>query len=173
MSMPENAFVRDYVRTKKLTIKSLDEGRDWGGFYILETGANYDVKILWVKPKELLSLQSHGSMGCPGHHEIWVALTNVRVVRGDAIDALTIIDRTPGGIVTIAGGLMHALANPFSEDDVYVYEVRVSSAAETSEEREERIIRIYDKYRRGNTPGYPPELLDDILGRPFDSTSVP
>ena len=162
-----NAFVRDYASRKKLTVETSEE-REWGGFYILAAGPNYDVKILWVKPGQLLSLQSHGDEASPGHHEVWTALTNVRVIRGKTADTLTIIDRTPGGMVTIAGGLMHTLANPFTEDDVYVCEVRVSSTTKTSEEREKNIKRIYDKYGRGDTPAYPEELLNDILEKPFD-----
>jgi hypothetical protein len=165
---PTNTFVRDYTSSKKLTVESFDEKREWGGYYILALGPNYDVKILWVRPRQLLSLQSHGDAVSPGHHEVWTALTNIRVIRGQTVDALTIIDRTPGGIVTIAGGFMHSLANPFKEDHVYVYEVRVSSAMETSKEREDRIKRIYDKYERGATPPYPEKLLHDIMERPFD-----
>lgn len=164
----KNPFVRDYVNSKKLTVESADEDRKWGGFYILASGPNYDVKILWVKPGELLSLQSHGSAESPGHHEVWTALTNVRVIRGRTKDELEILDRTPGGIITIAGGLLHSLANPFAEDDIYVYEVRVSSMEETAEVREACIQRIYDQYERDGTPKYPPEVLDAILKSPFD-----
>lgn len=164
----KNPFVRDYVNSKKLTVESVDEERKWGGFYILASGPNYDVKILWVKPGELLSLQSHGSAESPGHHEVWTALTNVRVIRGRRKDELEILDRTPGGIVTIAGGLLHSLANPFTEDDIYVYEVRVSTMEETAEVREACIQRIYDQYERDGTPKYPPELRDAILKSPFD-----
>jgi hypothetical protein len=74
----------------------------------------------------------------------------------------------PGRIITIAGGLLHSLANPFSQDDVYVSEVRISRGDETSQRREESIMRIYDKYERHGTPPYPNELVKAILGTPFD-----
>jgi len=161
-----NAFVRDYAKSKQLDVGAFDEEKEWGGYYILGDGPNYDIKILRVKPRQILSLQSHGDQASPGHHEIWTPLTNARMIREKTVDTLEIIDRTQGGIVTIAGGLLHTLVNPFAEDDVYVYEVRVSSATETSDEREKLIKRVYDMY--GRAPEYPPDLLKAILDTPFD-----
>lgn len=167
MTAITNVFVREYAKSRKLNVESFDEARDWGGFYILASGMNYDVKILWVKPGELLSLQCHGTLESPGHDEVWTALTNVRVIRGASVESLEIIDRVPGSIVTIDGGVMHCLANPFAEDDVYVSEVRISSGAETPQQREQRIVRVYDKYERADTPPYPPRLQNEILQTPF------
>ena len=176
--IPKNAFVRDYVARKKLTITGIKEDKEWGGYYnLFEDGHNYDIKILWVKPKGVLSLQYHGSPEHPGHHEIWTPISNARIILGETVDSLEIIDRHPGGIILIPAGHIHSLANPFADDSVYVVEVRISSKNENRKKREANITRIYDEYerededRQNDTPKYPDNLLKSIMEAPFNPKS--
>ncbi len=166
----KNPFIQDYIQKKNLKFICCDENRGWGGFYVLEKGINYDIKILWVKPKQVLSLQSHKGNNIPGHSEIWTALSNVRIILEEDLHSLKMFDRAPGGIMTIPEGSLHTLANPFDKEDVYVCEVRISLQKEDSKTRENRIQRIYTKYPDPLVPLYPEDMLCHILDTPFNPT---
>src|ERR1700679_3583575 len=83
----DNLAIKDYLNKHNLSVIKADPQRPWGGWYIIDIDnienplySMYDKKVLRVIPGTLLSLQYHGSLSHPGHHEIWEALTKIRAI---------------------------------------------------------------------------------------------
>jgi mannose-6-phosphate isomerase-like protein (cupin superfamily) len=174
----KNRFVNEYITKNKLKIISFDEDRPWGGFYVYESGADYDKKILWVKPAQFLSLQYHGTQNHPEHSEEWIPLTKIKIVLGNLnisdkpeklskdLQNLRVLELQENESIKIPQGFLHALVNPF-KDDIYLLETRRSPVEESSEDREANITRIYDQTQRDGTPPWPEELVKEIKSLAF------
>jgi mannose-6-phosphate isomerase-like protein (cupin superfamily) len=169
-----NEFITNYVRQNNLTIIECDENRPWGGYYIYETGPNYDKKIFFIKPGQYLSLQFHGTPEQPGHNEEWTAITEIKVVLGnksvvgisneefqEELQNLNILKIAPGEKVRIPAGYLHALVNPY-EHNIHFAETRMSQQDEPSGERESNITRVYDQSGRDGCPKWPEDLTHKI-----------
>lgn len=171
----KNAFVEKYIQDNHLTVSDFDEQRPWWAYYIFEEKSEYDKKILWVKPREFLSLQYHGSRAHPGHREKWVALTDMALVlwktdvSGCSLDEiyekyvqeLEVIFIPAGWNFETPPGFLHAYINPFYHD-VYLTEIRTSQIPEQAIDREKNIVRVYDTSMRGGTSDWPQWLRDKI-----------
>ena len=175
----QNKEVTDYLNRNQLKIISYDSNRPWGGWYLINidqsTDSNFDKKILRVIPDTVLSLQFHGTESHPGHLETWEACTNIRAIISKEsvvnktnselsiiLEDLLLVDVNPGGSLIIGPGYIHALVNLYKEE-IYVIETRQSQIVETSDDRENNIVRIYDQTNRNNTPSYPNELILRIM----------
>jgi len=168
-------IVSDYLKDNNYQVVSQDEERPWGRFYVFQVGDNYDKKILWVKPQNLLSLQYHGSKIQPGHSENWLALTDFRILiskqnaleypnyeEKTLLNDLEIRDIKTGSEINIPAGHMHALVNPYLHD-IFLVETRTSAKNESSKDREDNIVRVYDLTQRNNTPSYPKNLYSELM----------
>ena len=109
------------------------DDRPWGRWELLHEDADCKVKRIVVKPGKRLSYQTHAK-----REEHWT------VVKGRALVTLDGADRefSPGEIVDIPTGTAHRVANPGSEDLVFV-EVQLGSYF-----GEDDIVRIEDDYGR-------------------------
>lgn len=170
-------FVEKYLKENNLSLIDSNEDKPWGGYYIFEAGSNYDKKILRVKPEQYLSLQFHGTQDHPGHAETWIALTDFVIVLGsrsavglsdeeyqNELNSLKIIRVKQGDKIEIGSGFMHALVNPF-DHDIYVQETRTSQFDESSDEREQNIVRIYDQTGRDGLPDWPNKIKNEIKNK--------
>ena len=170
-----NPTIREYFAKHNLNLLLKDEERPWGGWYVYETGDNYDKKVMWVKPRNLLSLQYHGTTEHPSHAEQWTAITTMCVALGNkpvvglsaaelAVELanVRVITIQPGDKIDIPAGYLHALCNPY-DTDLYMLETRTSPSREDSNSRENNIVRIYDQAQRGGVPQFPPELYNRIF----------
>jgi hypothetical protein len=171
----KNSFVEKYLKDNNLTIIQCDEEKPWGAYYVTNETSDFDEKILWLKPGELLSLQYHGSPTHPGHHERGLALTDMALVFGKTdvskytldeiyekyVQELEVIFIPAGGTFETQPGFLHAYINPF-DHDVHMTEVRTSQIPEQAADREKNIVRIYDTSLRGGTPDWPQWLRDKI-----------
>ena len=171
----DNKLVNEFMKDNKLNIIEEDGKRPWGDWYIIRLEKQFDTKVLRVIPKTLLSLQYHGTPTHQGHSEKWVACTNIRALISKqsaiglskeeltkSLNEMIMVDIKAGGTLIIGPGIIHALANPF-DDDIYVIETRLSEIVETSKDREDNIVRIYDQTNRNGTPSFPPNLVKRIL----------
>jgi len=107
--------------------------RPWGWYQGVNQGDRYQVKCIMVKPKAMLSLQSH-------HHrsEHWVVVTGtVEVTRGDQVELLSENQST-----YIPIGQKHRLANP---GKIPAFLIEVQSGPYLSEDD---IVRYDDIYGR-------------------------
>ena len=107
--------------------------RPWGVFDSVDSGKNYQVKRIVVKPKEKLSLQSHQHRS-----EHWIVVSGCAKV---TLDEETFILRENESTY-IAAGSVHSLENPES-DSLILIEVQFGSYL-----GEDDILRIEDKYGR-------------------------
>lgn len=107
--------------------------RPWGGFCVLEEGAGYKIKRIWVNAGEILSLQTHEQ-----RDEHWV------VVKGTAEVTLDekIIRLEKNQSVFIPRRAKHRTANP-GLDTMEFIEVQVGEYL-----GEDDIVRYEDKYGR-------------------------
>lgn len=109
------------------------EDRPWGRWEVIDTGANFAVKRITVKPGARLSLQFH-------HHrsEHWV------IVSGEAqVDVGGVQLRLGvGGTIFVPTLAHHRLANP-GEEPLVVVEVQVGPELD-----EQDIVRLADDYAR-------------------------
>lgn len=119
-------------RDKKI-YKRVGVERPWGSYLVLEEGKGYKVKVVSVKPRKRLSLQSHNFRS-----EHWV------VVSGQA--KVTINDKEfflkEGESVFVSKKIKHRLENPFNKT-LEVVEVQNGKYLE-----EDDIIRFNDDYNR-------------------------
>ncbi|MDQ6984851.1 MAG: hypothetical protein Q9M91_03910 [Candidatus Dojkabacteria bacterium] len=168
-----NIFIRSFLQINNYEVLEMDEGKNWGGYYILRSDEKSDYKILWLKPKRVRALRYHGLTGS-AHKETWKALTEIRVILGhtdlainkdqfdEEISNLQILDVDPNETVEIPKGYLHGLVNPF-ETDIYLFEYRESDHVETTEEREKNTKVVYDQTGEFNAPRWPSELLFRIM----------
>lgn len=172
--MIQDEFVRNFLTENKVEIIDANENKPWGAYYVFEQGSDFDRKILKVKPGKYLSLQYHGTTEHVGHSEKWLALTDFAIVIGSKsavglfqeeiaqeLQNLRVLKIQKGDSIDVPSGFMHALVNPFQQD-IYVQEMRVSPKDESSSEREENIVRIYDQTQRDNLPNWPEDLNKKI-----------
>ena len=109
--------------------------RPWGGYQVLEEGAEYKVKRLVVEPGHRLSLQRHRHRA-----EYWVVVAGTpRVVVGRRTRRLR-----PRGTVTVPRGAWHRIANPGPTATVII---EVQQGAYLGEDD---IIRREDDYGRAD-----------------------
>ena len=113
--------------------KGASDKRPWGTWEILDTGENYTVKRIVVKPKQKLSLQSHNF-----RDEHWI------VTQGTA--SVTLGEKTfkapQNTAVFIPVEAVHRMSNETDEPVVFI-EVQAGKTLD-----EEDIVRLEDSYNR-------------------------
>ena len=109
------------------------EDRPWGSFEILHEEDQLKVKRIIVKPDKRLSLQSHKHRS-----ENWV------IIHGNAVVTLNDEDipRSANQAIYIPAGAKHRIANPGSEEVVFI-EVQTGTYL-----GEDDIIRYQDDFNR-------------------------
>lgn len=107
--------------------------RPWGSWELLYTSPDVTVKILRIKPRGMLSLQTHKKRA-----ERWTPLESGLVA---TVGNMT-IDMVPGHQVHIPVGETHRIFNPGYEKEIAVVEVI------TGEYDEDDIVRLQDIYDR-------------------------
>lgn len=123
----------------------LYEERPWGGFFILEKGEGYQVKLLIVKPGHRLSLQSHDF-----RKENWTVLQGIASVTLDDMELVL----KPADTLFINKGMIHRLANEGAAD-LLVLEAQHGRRLEEGD-----ITRWEDDYGRQSRSGSPEEDKD-------------
>jgi mannose-1-phosphate guanylyltransferase/mannose-6-phosphate isomerase len=124
--MSETAFRNDYAAGQSDT-------RPWGDWAVIDAGPGFTVKRIRVAPGGILSLQRHQH-----RQEQWTIVAGAaRVTRNTET-----IDLEAGESVGIGLGDIHRIANPGSEDMVFI-EVQTGR-----ELREDDIERLADTYGR-------------------------
>lgn len=107
--------------------------RPWGDWAVVDAGPGFAVKRIRVVPGGILSLQRHQHRA-----EQWTIVAGVaRVTRNTDT-----IDLRAGESIGIGLGDIHRIANPGSEDMVFI---EVQTGAEL---REDDIERLEDSYGR-------------------------
>lgn len=109
--------------------------RPWGRWEVLETGEDFAVKRITVKPGGILSLQLH-------HHrqEHWIVVAGTaRVTRGEET-----FDLTPNSHVYIPIETAHRVANP-GDTPMEFIEVQYGQNLDEND-----IVRIEDSYGRAD-----------------------
>lgn len=107
--------------------------RPWGDWAVLDAGPGFCVKRITVTPGGILSLQKHQHRA-----EHWVVVSGqARVTR----DAET-LNLGPDQSVYLKRGTVHRIANPGTEDLIFI---EVQTGAEL---REDDIERLEDTYGR-------------------------
>ena len=107
--------------------------RPWGNYSILETGKNFKIKNIVVKPHQKLSLQLHERRS-----EHWVVVSGIATVSNDGeIFKLNVNEST-----YIHAGIKHRLENQ-EDSDLVIIEVQTGYGLDESD-----IIRFEDIYQR-------------------------
>jgi mannose-1-phosphate guanylyltransferase/mannose-6-phosphate isomerase len=107
--------------------------RPWGTYSVLETGENFKIKNIVVKPHQKLSLQLHNHRS-----EHWVVLSGIATVtNGDAVFKLNANEST-----YIYAGIKHRLENQ-GDSNLVIIEVQSGEIVDESD-----IIRFEDIYKR-------------------------
>jgi mannose-6-phosphate isomerase-like protein (cupin superfamily) len=107
--------------------------RPWGEWTVIDVGAGYVAKRIIVRPGQRLSLQRHRH-----RDEHWVVVAGTaEVTRGDATFELGV-----GGTTDIARGETHRVANPGTQDVIFI---EVQLGALLSEDDIERLEDIYGR----------------------------
>ncbi len=109
------------------------DDRPWGWYESLAQRGGFQVKQIFVKPGEALSLQSHRQRA-----EHWIIITGMARVTVD--DAVT--DLVAGDYVHIPLGAIHRLENP-GDQPILMIEVQTGAYL-----GEDDIIRYQDRYAR-------------------------
>lgn len=107
--------------------------RPWGGYMVLEEGHGFKVKRIWVKPGEILSLQSHNHRA-----EHWVVVKGTGQVRIGETQKLCRENES----VFIPAQAVHQISNPGTGMLEFI-EVQQGSYL-----GEDDIVRYADKYGR-------------------------
>ncbi|NWH07850.1 MAG: mannose-1-phosphate guanylyltransferase/mannose-6-phosphate isomerase [Alphaproteobacteria bacterium] len=118
-------------------LNHLQVTRPWGRFETISAGANYQVKVLHVKPGAALSLQFHRRRA-----EHWVVVQGTAEVTLDGEAKIL----GPSEAIDIPLGVPHRLRNAGSEP-LLVIEVQLGSYL-----GEDDIVRLEDPYRRAISP---------------------
>jgi mannose-1-phosphate guanylyltransferase/mannose-6-phosphate isomerase len=109
------------------------DARPWGEWRVIDCGVGFVVKRITVRPGQRLSLQRHRHRA-----EQWVVVAGTpSVTRADTVFALA-----PGETTRIAPGESHRIANPGTDDVVFI-EVQTGSLLS-----EDDIERLHDDYGR-------------------------
>jgi mannose-1-phosphate guanylyltransferase/mannose-6-phosphate isomerase len=107
--------------------------RPWGYFESIDSGANFQVKRLMVKPGQRISLQLHRQRA-----EHWVVVSGIaRVTRGEEVFSL---EKNQSTYIPV--GTKHRLENPGTEPLLII---EVQSGAYLGEDD---ILRLEDSYNR-------------------------
>jgi mannose-6-phosphate isomerase-like protein (cupin superfamily) len=115
--------------------------RPWGSYRVTAVGADFCEKEIIVKPRQILSLQSHDR-----RKEKWtVTAGRLTALVGDRVHVLN-----SGQSVDIPLGAMHCMANA-TDTDVVVHERQEGRCSESD------IHRYADAYGRGTAPITTPE----------------
>jgi mannose-1-phosphate guanylyltransferase/mannose-6-phosphate isomerase len=109
------------------------DSRPWGDWAVIDAGPGFCVKRIRVTPGGILSLQRHQHRA-----EQWTVVAGTARVTRNA----ETIDLTPGQSVAIGLHDIHRVANPGTEDMVFI-EVQTGR-----ELREDDIERLEDSYGR-------------------------
>jgi mannose-6-phosphate isomerase-like protein (cupin superfamily) len=107
--------------------------RPWGGYEVLEEGAEYKVKRLVVEPGHRLSLQRHRHRA-----EYWVVVAGAPRV----IVSRRTLRLKPRGTVVVPRGAWHRIENP-GKTAVVIIEVQQGAYL-----GEDDIVRRHDDYGR-------------------------
>lgn len=100
-----------------------------------------DFKLLTIDPRQYLSLQKHAN-----HEEVWLAITNIRVIVGNDLNALKVRDVQAGEYVRVPCGWYHTIINP-TDQLMLVFEERITLHG-AKINRDTDIERVYDDYGR-------------------------
>lgn len=119
-------------RDKKI-YKRVEVERPWGSYLVLEEGKGYKVKVISVKSKKRLSLQSHNFRS-----EHWVVISGQAKVTIDNKEFFL----KEGESVFVSKKTKHRLENPFDKK-LEIVEVQNGKYLE-----EDDIIRFDDDYNR-------------------------
>ncbi len=119
-------MINDYVAGQA-------DKRPWGDWAVIDAGPGFCVKRIRVIPGGILSLQRHRHRA-----EHWVIVAGVARVTRDA----EVFDLTADQATYLKLGTVHRIANPGSEDLVFI-EVQTGD-----ELREDDIERFEDSYGR-------------------------
>jgi mannose-6-phosphate isomerase len=114
-------------------MRTPDDIRPWGSYFILEDEVDHKVKRIVVSPGKRLSYQRHARRA-----EHWFVIAGTGVVTLDDVDH----EVHPGAAVDIPIGAAHRIANPGS-DDLEFIEVQHGTYF-----GEDDIIRLEDDYGR-------------------------
>ena len=107
--------------------------RPWGSYTVLQSGMNFKIKSILVKPKQRLSLQKHYH-----RNEHWIVVSGSAIVQiGDKEIFLRENEQT-----YIPMGEIHRLTNP-GLIDLIIVEIQVGQYL-----GEDDIVRIEDDYKR-------------------------
>ena len=113
------------------------DARPWGEWTVIDAGTGFVVKRIVVRPGHRLSLQRHRH-----REEHWVVVAGTaQVTSGDATFELGV-----GGTTHIACGETHRMANPGTDDVVFI-EVQLGALLS-----EDDIERLEDTYGRVASP---------------------
>lgn len=128
-------FIIDQLRNENRDELSLHRkvARPWGWYDILESGENFKVKLIQVKPRASLSLQSHSKRS-----EHWVVIKGTAEIICDEVQ--TILNKNESTFIPV--GKKHRLSNP-SDETLEIIEVQSGESVS-----EDDIIRYDDKYDR-------------------------
>lgn len=108
--------------------------RPWGSYTILDEGANYKVKQLFIRPEQKISLQYHYHRS-----ENWTVASGIaEVTKGEEIITLK-----PSETVFIPATVHHRLYNPSKVRMLKIIEVQTGEYL-----GEDDIIRLHDDYQR-------------------------
>jgi mannose-1-phosphate guanylyltransferase len=125
--------LRENSNTRVLTQVQQTAYRPWGNFTSLARGQRYQVKRIFVKPGQKLSLQKH-------HHraEHWIIVGGTAEVLIDGVISLL----TENQSIYLPVGCVHRLSNP-GKIDLELIEVQTGAYV-----GEDDIVRIEDEYGR-------------------------
>ena len=108
--------------------------RPWGSYTVIDTGKNYQVKQLTVRPKMKISLQYHKHRS-----ETWTVVNGVaEVIKGEKY--ITLFQSES---VFIPANTSHRLYNPLSKETLTIIEVQTGEYL-----GEDDIIRMEDDFDR-------------------------
>lgn len=153
--------IREELLNHGLAIKSEDQSRPWGGFFVLEEneidkfvklffssiapervkGQRLSPKVLLVAPQSRLSWQYHNRRA-----EVWTVMRGpVRVVMSDTDQEKESVDIDAGHSISLKQGQRHRLIG-LNTWGIVAEIWQHGNAAEPSDE--EDIVRVQDDYNR-------------------------
>lgn len=108
--------------------------RPWGCYASTFEMKGFKTKVIVVKPKQRLSLQSHEH-----RHELWTIISGQGLCTvGDKV-----FDVTSDSFVMVPKGALHRIENVSAEQDLIISEVQVGNYIS-----EDDIVRYNDDYGR-------------------------
>ena len=108
--------------------------RPWGWYASTFAAEGFKTKVFVVKPRQRLSLQSHGH-----RHELWTIVSG----RGICTVDDKVFEVANDSFVTVPKGARHRIENMSDSDDLIIAEVQVGDYISESD-----IVRYDDDYGR-------------------------